>query len=478
MKRRRARASLWLAVLCGFLVLFLLVPTTASAGGSTIWVAPPNGKDDTANIQAALDACVAKGPGCTVQLQAGKYLTKEVLVYNFQGTFKGMGMDITTIEALPDLYNSDPGAVNGFVCQPNLTTCVWADLFTFVDGNISVSDVTISLPWVPATIPYGAGAGPNGGAYTCLDALVFTGKSPTDATIDRIRLEGAPSTLSTDYGYSVCNGIHYTGIFPRSSAPYDWYLLSGSFTVRNSYVNNAAWGISQDAFSKSAQVTIGGSPSAGNHVENTCGGMDLEASENSVVEVSYNESSGTCAGMWVVPNWVPFTPTSPSHYKIHDNTFIGTAQYADGMYLYDETPTFIQAAAWNNTVEVQTNLSEGFGIYYTKATAAWNNTVTGSDGYDGIGLWSSTQSMVIGNNVSGFTVDSSVGYAQIYLDPNTTQDLVVCESPNTTVLNQGANNIIIGCPQPAMTPEAATENLAPAVSTPLPTPPKGKPWKH
>ncbi len=471
MNCRVARAGPWLALLLCLLLLLLILPTAASAGSSTILVPPPNGKDDTANIQAALKACVAKGPGCTVQLQAGKYLTKEILVYNFKGTFKGMGMDITTIEALPELYNSDPGAVGGYVCQPNLTTCIWADLFTFVDGNISVSDLAISLPWVPATIPSGAG-------LTCLDALVFTGKSPTDVTIDRIRLTGAPSTLSTDYGYSVCNGIHYSGIFPRSSAPYDWYLLGGSFTVRNSYVNNASWGISQDAFSNSAQVIIGGSPATGNHVENTCGGMDLEASENSLIEVSYNESSGTCAGMWVVPNWVPFLPSSPSRYLIHDNKFIGTAEYSDGMYLYDETPTFIQAAVWNNTVEVQTNLSEGFGIYYTKSTAAWNNTITGSDGFDGIGLWGTTLDTVISNNVGGFTVDSTVGNAQIYLDPNTTQDLVVCESPSTTVLNQGTNNTVIGCQQPATTPAAATENVAPAVSTTLPIPPKGKPWKH
>jgi hypothetical protein len=167
---------------------------------------------------------------------------------------------------------------------------------------------------------------------------------------------------------------------------------------------------------------------------------------------------------------VPFVPSSPSRYSIHDNTFIGTEENADGMYLYDEVPPYIQAAVWNNTMEVQSNLSEGFGIYNTKGTAAWNNTVTGSNGYDGIGLWSTTLDTVINNNVSGFSVDSTVGLAQIYLDPFTTQDLVVCAERTNTVLNQGTNNIVIGC-----TPvDPAAKSVDPATSKPLPRLPKAK----
>ncbi len=249
-------------------------------------------------------------------------------------------------------------------------------------------------------------------------------------------------------------------------------LLSGSFTVRSSFFDNLYVAVSQDGFSTSSQITIGGSPSAGNYVENTCGGLDIEASEKSVFEISYNESSGTCAGMWVVPTWVPFFPSSPSRYSIHDNKFIGTAQNADGMYLYDEVPPYIQAAVWNNTAEVQANLSEGIGVYNTKGTAVWNNSVTGSDGYDGIGLWNTTLDAVTNNNVSGFTVDSTVGFAQIYLDPYTTYDLVVCAERSNTVLNQGPNNAIIGCHQL----DPAAKSISPSDSKRSLGLPKGKPW--
>jgi hypothetical protein len=421
-------------------------------------VPPPNNVDDTANIQGALNKCVVYGPGCTVKLAAGKYLTKQVVVYNFQGTFKGMGIDNTTIEALPNLPVTNLTVTS---CQPNLTNCIWPGLFEFVDGNISVSDLSIKITAVPATLPWTDED--DTATHTMLyDVLGFMGQHPTDVTIDRIRMEGQPSALSTDWGYNVTNGVHYSGELPRSSARFDYYFLSGSFTVQSSFFNNLFVAVSQDAFSTSSRITIGGSPSAGNHVENTCGGLDMEASENSVFEISYNESSGTCAGMWVVPTWVPFVPSSPSWYFIDDNKFIGTGQNADGMYLLDDvTNPWIQAAVWNNTVRVKDILSEGMGAYNTKNTAIWNNTVTGTDGYDGIGLWSSTLSTVTGNHVGGFTVDGTVGLAQIYLDPATSYDLVVCSNSKNTVLDQGTMNKVIGCQQSTAPAEAATSPVRP-----------------
>jgi len=439
---RVKRVGLGVAVLWGILGLVLLLPATVWAGGHTVNVPPPNGADDTASIQRALNACVKYGPGCTVQLAAGTYRTTQVVVYNFQGSFKGAGIDSTTMEALPNLPVNWPDQTVAS-CQPNLTTCIWPSLFEFVEGNISVSDLTIKATAIPPTQPYVYAGSPLNDIY---EVLGFTGQYPTYVSVDRIRTEGLPYNLGA-FGYTVENSVHYSGDFPRSSAAYDYYFLSGSFTVRSSYFENVGLAISQDAFSTSSQITIGGSPSAGNHIENVLGGLDIEASEKSVFEISYNESSGSSAGMWVSPTWVPFFPSSPSWYSIHDNKFIGTGEYADGIYLYDEVPPYIQAAVWNNTAEVQDILSEGIGVYNTKGTAVWSNSVTGSDGYDGIGLWNTTLDAVTNNNVSGFTVDGTVGFAQIYLDPYTTYDLVVCAEPSNTLLNQGANNTIIGCQQ-------------------------------
>ena len=449
--------------LVAILMLVMLLPVTAWASRHTIKVPPPNGVDDTANIQGALDTCVADGRGCTVQLRAGTYLTKQLVAYNFRGTFKGMGKGRTTIEALPNLpVDMEPvGGVPESLCQPNTTTCRWPSLIIFVNGDIRVSDLSIFITAPPgtATTTWLFGGSPFTGLY---NALSFMGQHVT-ACIDRIHMEGLPDPTNLA-GFNVVNALHFHGIFPRSLTPWDWYFLSGSLTVRNSSFSSATVGIAQDGFVKSSRITIGGSPSAGNHFEKGWAGVDMEANENSVVEISYNESSGSIAAMWVVP-WQPvFVPASPSRYFIHDNKFTGTGLGAHGFFFSDDAANpWIRAAAWNNTVELQDTLSEGIGVYNTKGTVIWNNSVTGTDGFDAIGLVNSTLDSVINNNVSGFTVDSTVGNAQIYLDPATTHDLVVCAERSDTVLNQGTNNTIIGCQQSTASAEAAKSAARPSL---------------
>jgi hypothetical protein len=463
---KRISILLFVSIAC-----LVAAPTAAWAGSHTIYVPPPNGVDDTANIQAGLNACVAYGRGCTVQLAAGRYLTRQLVTYNFQGTFKGLAKDQTIIEAI------HPLTVTGFagpsLCLPNLTDCLWPTLIIFVEGDIQVSDLAIRITAPPgtATAPYTL----EGSLYTSLlDGLRFMGKHPTKVQIESIAMEGLSDDSSTSLGgFNVNNGIIYTGELPRSSTPFDYYFLSGSLTVRNSSFKSMVDGVSQDGFLQSSQITIGGSPSTGNHFDNLLLGIDMEGSQSSVFDISYNESSGIYTGMWVVP-WAVFYATKTSRYLIHDNKFVGTGQYAEALYLYDDVSNpWIQAQVWNNTIEVQDTLSEGFGIYNTKGTVAWSNTITGSEGFDAIGLWNSSSSTVIGNNVSGFTVDPT-GYALIYLDPSTTHDLIACNSASDAVLNQGTNNVVIGCQQL----DSAAESVSPAASKHSLGLPKNRPWRR
>ena len=469
------------------LVAVVALTAPAAAGQKVVYVPPPNGTDDTARIQAALNACVAQDPSCTVQLREGKYWTRQLVTFNFQGTFKGMGMDNTTIEAIPNLPVNIPDAAYDGECMPNTTTCPWPSLIIFVDGDIHVSDLSIDISAAPGTAT--AGWTVFGTELTTLlDALRFMGQYPTNATIDRISIAGRPDNSPNSFGvvfdepagFNVINGVVYTGELPRSSTPFDYYFLSGSYTVRNSFFKTMIDGVGQDGFLKSSQITIGGSPTTGNHFENMIDGMDLEASESSVYEISYNESSGITNAMWVVP-WQPaFVPSSPSQYFIHDNTFstTGPGPGVQAIYLYnDPSNPWIHATIWNNRLEPQAELSDGIDAYNTKGTLILNNTITGT-GYDAIGLWGSTFSTVIGNNVNGFTPDPAVGLAQIYLDPSTSNDLVVCSNSTTTVLNQGTNNVVIDCDKLLAAPEAVTNSVDPAASTPGPGPQKGRHWHH
>jgi hypothetical protein len=476
MNCRGARPGPRLALPFCFLGLSLILPTTVFAGGPTIWVAPPNGVNDTANIQAALNACVAQGPGCSVQLQAGHYFTRQLVTYNFRGTFKGMGIGSTTIEALHPLLVNVPDLSVG-ECTPNTTTCLWPTLIIFVDGNTHVSDLSIRITAPPGTATTGLFL--FGFELTDLiDALRFMGSNPTHAVVDRISVEGLPDDSPTSSGFNLINGVSFLGEFPRALSPFDYYFLSGSLTVRNSSFKSMDDGVGVGSFLTSSQITLGGSPSTGNSFENVYAGMDMESAENSDFEISYNVSSGIVAGMWVIP-WMPvglsvFIPSSPSRYAIHDNKFIGTGQNAEGFYFMNEPGhPWIHAAAWNNIVELQGPLSEGIGAFNTSATAILNNSVTGTDGFDAVGLHNSTLSTVIHNNVSGFTVDSSVGLAQIFLDSSSTNDLVVCSNPNDTALNLGTDNLVIGCGQ-----VTATWSTDPANTLLRPNLPKGKPILH
>jgi hypothetical protein len=349
-----------------------------------------------------------------------------------------MGKNRTTIEAIHNLPVLTRDLAFEGECPPNLTDCLWPSLIIFVDGDIHVSDLSIKITAPPGTATTGWHAG--GSVFTSLiDALRFMGQNPTNVTIDRIAVEGLPDDSPTSFGFNVINGVIYTGEFPRSTTPFDYYFMSGgTLTVRNSSFKSAFDGVSTDGFFKDTSVTIGGSPSTVNV------GIDLEASENSVFEVSYNTSSGIWYGMWVVP-WQPvFVPSKPSQYSIHDNNFTTTGSNAGGIYLWNAPDNpWIHAKIYKNTVEPkQGTLADGIGAYNTQGTVIVNNKIRGS-GTDAIGLWGSTHGTVSSNNLGGFTAHPSL--AQIYLDPNTSDNHVDCSNHNDTVLDQGTNNTVMGC---------------------------------
>lgn len=452
----------------------MLPLATVWAVGHTIYVPPPNGVDDTANIQAALDTCAAYGKNCTVQLAAGTYHTRQLVEYNFQGTFKGMGVSNTTIQAIYPLPVNIPDVYYDGECMPNTNSCLWPSLIIFVNGSTEVSDLSImelAPPGEATTGWYFEGSE----LTDLIDALRFMGNLPTYAVVERVNVQALTDGSPTSSGFNLINGVIFVGEFPRSSTPFDYYLLSGSLTVRNSSFNTMDDGVAGGDLT-SSHFIIGGSPSTGNSFENVYAGMDLESAEKSDFEISYNTSSGIFAAMWVIPYHLglprALLPSQPSYYSIHDNKFVGTGYKADGMYFTDgPAKPWIQAMAWNNKIELQNTLMEGIGAYNTKGTEIWNNTVTGSNGTDAIGLWNSSQDTVIGNNVNGFTVDPT-GYAQIYLDPNTTYDFVLCANPSNTALNQGTNNVVVGCQQL----DAASKSISSADFKPRLGLPKGKPW--
>jgi hypothetical protein len=463
---QRAKAHGSHAIRSVFLSLNLMMSDTVVAGGSTVPVPPPNGSDDTANIQGALNACVAHGPGCTVQLQAGKYLTSQLVAYNFRGTFKGMGQDKTTIEALPALPVTLPDVFFNGECAPNTTDCLWPDLVIFVDGDIKVSDFTLDVPSVPATQVWHA----NGAPATVLnDGIRFMGKNPTNADVRRVSFEGTPDQSATSCpNYNFCNAVIYAGEFPRSQAPFDYFFLSGKFSVSNSHFKNVSLGTVADAFLQDCTVVIGGSPLTGNMFENVdSAGPFLTASDNCLEEVSYNTSNGNSAPVMLAPYFV-FVATKPSIYLIHDNVLKTAGAF--GIFIQDDpSSATVRAFVYDNAIETQGIGFDAIAAVDTVGTLVTNNKIAGT-GADAIGIFGGTDSAILVNDVAGFTPTSSPfdpasGLAQIVLDgdlvgfPDTNNSLVVCRSPTDTVLNLGAGNKVIGCHSTTATPSFAVDKM-------------------
>ena len=355
--------------------------------------------------------------------------------------------------ALPNLVVS--GTIPG-ECKP-APNCSWPSLIIFVDGNISISDMTVTAPNAPATQPYTL----LGSTTTVLIDLVrVMGQYPTNATVERIAMSGTPDDTS-GFGFNVVNGVFFAGELPKSLTPFDFYFLSGTFRVSGSSFKTMFDGAAAGFFFKDSHVFIGGSPLTGNVFEDVLVGVDLESDENSVLDVSHNiVAAGEFASIWAIP-WCPTSsfcriPTRPSLYLIHDNSVEPPGAFADGIFLQDDpTNKWIYALVYNNTVKMQTVCCGGISAYWTKGTTIVNNNISGN-GVDGIGIWDGTYVAVLRNNVTGFNPNPNSGLAQIMLDgsllglPDTSHSTVVCGTPNDTVVNLGTDNQIIGCQETAI----------------------------
>ena len=97
-------SSLVISVCLLLAISIAFIPTTEACRRRNTFVVRPSGNciDDTANLQTAFDMAAAAGPGSTVRLTKGTfYLCEPIVAVNFDGTFKGAGMDKTLI-LVPD----------------------------------------------------------------------------------------------------------------------------------------------------------------------------------------------------------------------------------------------------------------------------------------------------------------------------------------------------------------------------------------
>jgi hypothetical protein len=236
------------------------MPIRTSAGGGAqanlplgqypaaghVYVVKPNGHDDTADLQAAFNACVSSGGPCTVQLVKGTYYTSQITVFGFQGIFAGMGQGVTKILALPNL--PDPGAAYNTPLSPFWAGMPgaanpWPDLFTFVNGAFGISGMTITEPYAnPLVAPgwqYPAAYGDT--TFTALYAVIFVTGESANAAISHVTVNGGAGGIAIPAGtpstFNLEGSIVYQGMLLPSgwTDPFlDQIPLSGAFSLTNS----------------------------------------------------------------------------------------------------------------------------------------------------------------------------------------------------------------------------------------------------
>jgi len=290
---RRTKGVLAVLVCVAVLLLMAGVPATASAhptsgslgaparssagpgstvvptnGGSHTYLVKPNGVNDTANLQAAFNSCTSHNWVCTIQLVKGTYYTDQIYAIGFQGSFVGAGQGATIIQGLANLQS--PGAAYNTSTNPFWAAAPgpanpWPDLFTFVNGNFRVSQMTLVDTYFNPV--------PNGWNYAGYDLtylwadILVTGEQ-ANAAFDHFALVTGAGEFNIGVGtpssFDSSGGLVFEGmLLPASwqsqgypSAFTNQIPVSGTFSVTNCFLNgtdSAVW--AQNTLD--ASVTIG-----------------------------------------------------------------------------------------------------------------------------------------------------------------------------------------------------------------------------
>ena len=421
---------------------------SALAGDRVVSVPLPSGGDDTAAIQSALDECVSHGPGCTVQLDAGTYLTKQLFAKDFHGTFKGRGMDVSIIQALPNLPVSQDNPVWQ---NPPTADNKYPMLVLFFGGDVTVADMTIRALEAHQLQEWFIHEDYR--TTYMWAVLEFMGQSEAmNVVVTRVALVGAYAESGPEYS----GGYNATGLaidpYPTVYYPPPGHL-SGTFRISASRFDTFVEAMGAAALSKS-RLAIGGSPSEANVFQNSACAAILLDLDSSTVDFSHNDVrvSGPLAFGGFVAWQAALGPVAaPSSFLVQRNRIKATGSNQDGIWLVDYGTLFGEGKTGdfvisNNDITIEP--SQGWPAYagietvFTEGTTISNNRIRGR-GLFGIAVEGATQAMVKANNVEKVAADF-VPIGLMTADVPTTDSTVVGFGKKTNVYDEEGNNTLVG----------------------------------
>ena len=427
-----------------------VLKSASDKGCPVFTVSPGADLKDSKAIQKAFDDAVAAGPGSTVQLTKGTFcLDERIEVEGFVGCFRGAGKEKTIITTPID--------------KPvdfSLPVADFESLIKFRHGNINISDFTIKISNpLPCT----------GILYNWTDGfpflISFTGSSVKDgvltnpvasATLNNVKFIGWRNDVFDESGEAY-NVTYCVGIGTDGYDPVNWRCIKGNLKITNCEFRTINWCI---VATIDGNCIIGGENNSGNKFEDVMRGVVCDDCSNSICDISNN---------YFTKNYL-----SPIH--LHEGAYGNSvskiskflirrnyieASYGDAILLYDDAYLYDDANGLGEDKKLDVNISDnriylnnsdygdiggwtgGIAGYEAKDVLVTNNIIWGNTLFGGIyagtGDYESSGWLIKGNNVQG--VNAQV--APIWLGPKTSYFTVIGSSLNTTVLDEGTNNILI-----------------------------------
>jgi hypothetical protein len=455
--KKRNRTLVLVVGLCIILAFPALVDASSlviyDSATKTVTVAP-TGVDDTANIQAAFNWAVLQGAGATVQLTEGNFYTNDVVVKDFDGTFKGAGEHSTVIDTLRGINpDADPVPVYEGTDDHGNELSLSPTLFVFEGGgDITIKDMGFDIthpdPGVLDDYLHGI-------LGTWISTILITKRSPEFYSCDK---EVVVEDLRFDanigsYGWpNVLDGMYIGGMtHPDAAHPNDrrWSVNPFTATIRVSEcTSNIA----------NYPIVIGGLTNGGatiernvvysSHIGVFCGLLD-----NADIEIKRNYVEATYFGMWAMqerggPAWPgegPALPDAPARVSMVHNT-IHVFWAADGIGLTDYLGSGLRAVVSSNEIFLYDNLWGGIFAWDVKDAVITNNIISGS-GVAGIymGIWGDPCSgwTILGNNVENVVDSPYWGWSTgVWLGVGTSYCTVV--GSRMSVSDEGYENTIVG----------------------------------
>jgi hypothetical protein len=261
-----------------------------SQRGNRIDVAP-TGVDDTRNLQCAIDAAVASGRSASIRLSGGTFHTAQIVAKNFVGQIAGSGTAETVITTLgtPMFVTRDDFFSHGLPTPPGGEN-PWPSLISFIDGDFSMSDLTIRvLDPAPTTGWTVFGLDQIfGRLFQTLAGEIYIVGLSAHATFERIAFEGKNTPSDPLFGNNVYNAIFFVG---EGSGPAP---IAGALEVRQSaFIEVAAGAVAADV--QDATVSI-----VGNTSQRTSWPVQIADLAETRVTVAANRFQDGLAGVQIV----------------------------------------------------------------------------------------------------------------------------------------------------------------------------------